>query len=132
MPQPNPLVGAERLFARAARWALLLLLPVSVWAGLADLSPYPMPSFDNADKMLHILGCAGLAGCGVLAWQRPTAAFLAVAAFGGGVEIAQSFTTWRTAEWMDFWADVAGAGLGVAGALALLFLIRGTAGRHTR
>lgn len=76
-----------------------------------------------SDKTLHALAYAGLAFCGMAglymdgrrrcrhyAW-----AWAASVAYGGLMEVLQATCTeTRAADWLDVWADMAGAGAGIA------------------
>tara|TARA_B100000678_G_scaffold276319_1_gene269015 strand:- start:341 stop:685 length:345 start_codon:yes stop_codon:yes gene_type:complete len=85
-----------------------------------------MPSGDGPgrfnDKLLHgitFFGLAGLAGAG-FRQRSPLALFLALAGFGGFIEIAQWWLDWgRSAEWADLGADLVGAGIGLVIARAI-------------
>lgn len=101
----------------AAGWRAFLAVQVIVvaWLALMPSPPPPEPSF--GDKLEHMAAFAVMTVTGVNAFGgrwRPVA--LALLAYGALIELAQSFTATRTAEWGDLLADAAGiaAGLGVA------------------
>jgi VanZ family protein len=65
------------------------------------------------DKSNHFIGFAALAVTGLNAYpQRPSQLLLGLLAFGGLVEVLQSFTPSRYAEWLDLLADAIGLLLG--------------------
>ena len=71
------------------------------------------------DKSNHFLGFFALAVFGLRGYPRQgLALFAGLAIFGGLIEILQSFTSYRLAEWADWIADdigvMAGYGLGCA------------------
>lgn len=71
------------------------------------------------DKLVHAVVFAGL---GALAWRASRSFGLAVAiaaAYGALDELHQRFTPGRSSESLDLVADVVGAALGAAAALAL-------------
>ncbi len=84
-----------------------------------------MPSFWNADKLVHLIcfggltfwvafGCSGLVcakswGNRLWLWLIPV---IVVAVYGGLDEFHQSFTPGRSCSVFDWLADVAGASLG--------------------
>lgn len=94
-------------------------LAVLFWAGLIPLKSLPGPDFEFADKVWHALAFGGLAGLvsrAFVFFGRPAlqaargAAWLAVA-LGGLLEVLQSFTAYRSADWADFAADSLGVAL---------------------
>ncbi|RYF70049.1 MAG: VanZ family protein [Comamonadaceae bacterium] len=73
------------------------------------------------DKSNHMLGFAVLAVLGHFAWPgRRCPMLLGLLAYGGLIEVLQSFTPDRLAEFGDLVAD--GAGLLVGEALATLYI----------
>lgn len=73
------------------------------------------------DKSNHFLGFGVLAGLGLLAYPaRSVTLFVGLLAFGGLIEVLQSFTSYRLAEWADLLAD----GVGVVGAYVIVALGR--------
>ena len=95
----------------------LLYLAVLFWAGLIPLKSLPGPDFELADKMWHLLAFGGLAGLlsrvlrhfGRSVVESITVAALASASLGGVLELLQSLTPYRSADWADLAADSLGA-----------------------
>jgi hypothetical protein len=106
--------GSERimrvLFAATAVAVMVLsLLPLDADA--------PSLGWDKAD---HMVAFTALALLGCLAYPAHRAAvLLGLLAYGGLIEILQSFTEFRRAEWGDLLAD--GLGLAVGWAVAQLY-----------
>lgn len=76
----------------------------------------PLPT-TGWDKSNHALAFAALGLLGCACWPASAVRVLvALAAYGGAIEIAQTFTETRMGEWIDWGADVVG--------LALAALIR--------
>ncbi|MBE7419324.1 MAG: VanZ family protein [Ideonella sp.] len=94
-------------------------MAASVLALWPHAEPGP-PWFSHADKAKHALGFALLAAVGLRAGYRSLALLaIGLALFGGAIEIAQGlFTTTRSAEWLDWAADVAGIALGLGAWIA--------------
>ena len=80
------------------------------------LMPAPPPMANTGwDKSNHMLAFASLGALGLLAFpQRLTAVVLCVLSYGALIEVLQSFTPNRSAEWLDLLADAAGILLGLA------------------
>ena len=107
------------LLVREQRWRVAFWL--AVVAGIVSgpvAQPVPdEPWFPGADKVEHALSFA-VAGVDRRArwlsksrWRWRSACLL----LGGAIELAQgSFTTTRSAEWLDWLADAAGIALGWA------------------
>ncbi|MDR7295415.1 MULTISPECIES: VanZ family protein [Roseateles] len=116
------------LFIRQrALWRALLALLVAVILWLA-LSPAPPRTVDTGwDKANHAMAFAALGFVSVWAlWPRPRDwAWLALAllAFGGAIEIAQSFLPPREGDWADLLADGAGIALGLLVALPITAML---------
>jgi VanZ family protein len=77
----------------------------------------------ESDKVVHIVlfgGLAALWAWSLRAWRGRALVVVAaaVALYGGLLELAQGLTTYRTADWNDFFADAIGCA--VAGALVRL------------
>jgi LPXTG-motif cell wall-anchored protein len=73
------------------------------------------------DKSNHFLGFFSLALLGLLAYGSSRGKlFFGLLAFGGLIELLQSLTPYRLADWADLWAD----GLGVLAGFALFALLR--------
>lgn len=94
------------------RAALLLLLCVIT---LLALSPAPPQQFDLGwDKLNHVAAFATLAV--VALWGRCGSLWRvggALLAYGGLIEVLQSYTPNRTGEWPDLLADGVGIALGL-------------------
>jgi len=118
----SPFVSPER----RVLWRALLALLLAVITWLA-LSPAPPKTVDLGwDKANHSLAFASLAFSAVWAlWQRPRQwplLFIALLAYGVGIEIAQSFLPPRQADWHDVVADGVGIALGLLAAWAVTWL----------
>jgi len=103
----------------SAHWRSLFwccILAVLILA-LAPTAP-ELPS-TGWDKGNHVLAFAVLAILGLRAYApRVAAIMLGLLAYGGLIEVLQSFTTYRLAEWGDLLAD----GIGILAGSALLQL----------
>ena len=94
-------------------------LAVMGWAGLIPLKSLPGPDFLFADKVWHFVAFGGLAGLlsralahfGRSALVAARDAALLATILGGVLEILQSFTAYRSADWADFVADALGTTL---------------------
>ena len=105
-----------------------MTLRFSIWMGafvacvlavlVLALVPSPPPVFTTGwDKSNHLLAFAVMAWLGCKAFpQRVAIVLLSLLAYGALIEILQSFTPTRSAEWLDLLADGLGilAGWGVA------------------
>ena len=88
-------------FWRVALVCLLLLV-----SSLSLLPLGPDTPTTGWDKTNHMLAFSALAVCGALAYPaRTCVTVLALFAYGGLIEILQSFTDYRSAEWGDLLAD---------------------------
>jgi VanZ family protein len=100
----------------------VLYLALLFWAGLIPLKSLPGPDFELADKMWHLIAFGGLATLlsRVLRYfQRPLGQAIAIAALvsaalGGLLELLQSLTPYRSADFADLAADALGALLAYA------------------
>jgi len=116
-----------RFLRMGAGWLFPLALAVVVWGELKPSAHGP----EGWDKVLHFLAYFGLAGLASVALGRTRPALwagLALAAFGGGLEIVQAFVG-RDAEWGDELANIVGVLAGVAVGLGFLRLIGRLVGR---
>ena len=87
---------------------------------LSLMPPSPSMPSTGWDKTNHMLGFAVLAFLGHFAWPgRRWSMLLGLLAYGGLIEVLQSFTPDRFAEFGDLVAD--GAGLVAGEALAVLY-----------
>lgn len=106
----------SQTYARALFWVMCGTVLFGALAPQAD-SPQ---LFALADKVVHILAFAALALAGRQAYPRHTMiACLLLIALGGLIEVVQGYTSTRSQEWEDFFADILGVGTGTL--LARLF-----------
>lgn len=124
---PMPSLLLNLFTERVALWrALLLLLLVAIlWLAL---SPVPPKTVDTGwDKANHAMAFAALGFVSVWAWwPRPrgwAGLVLALLAFGGAIEIAQTFLPPREGDWWDLLADGAGIALGLLVALPITAML---------
>ena len=116
-----------KILRRAAAWLFPVALAVVVWGELKPSAHGP----EGWDKVLHFMAYFGLAGLATVAFGRLRPALwagLALAVFGGVLEIVQSFVG-RDAEWGDELANIVGVGAGLAAGLILLRLVGRLVGR---
>ena len=95
--------------------AATILPAVWLWPDRARLSSW----LDHADKWAHVITFLFLA-LWFAGQYRPSAYWriaVGLAAFGALIELAQRAVGYRSAEWMDMGADVAGIAAGLALAL---------------
>jgi VanZ family protein len=100
---------------RRWRWLLAALAVTVTWLAL---SPTPPEGFDTGwDKLNHAGAFAVLTVVATFALPRSRWCFWlllgGLLCFGGAIEIAQSFTPARNAEWADLLADAVGMAAGV-------------------
>jgi VanZ family protein len=109
---------------RTAKWLFLPALAVVIWGELKPSTHGPEVIWD---KLLHFIAYFGLAGIATVALadrvRAIAASALALAVFGGILEIVQSFVG-RDAEWGDEAANIVGVFAGSAAALMLLRLLQ--------
>ncbi len=110
------------------RWLLAVLAMLVSWLAL---SPAPPDGLDTGwDKLNHAGAFAALTVVAIFAFPRSRRSLWLLLAgllcFGGAIEIAQSFTPTRSAEWGDLLADAVGM---AAGALAAVLITRIVLGR---
>lgn len=97
----------ERLFKAVFALCALAVMVLS----LLPLGP-DAPSL-GWDKANHLTAFALLAALGCRAYPNRTAAVMTgLLAYGGLIEVLQSFTGYRMAEWADLLADALGLPLG--------------------
>lgn len=102
-------LGATRFW----RLALLLLLGVVTYLALTPKPQAPLSL--GWDKLNHLFAFTVLAAVGAMGFARAwTRLALGLLAFGVLIEILQSFTPHRSAEWRDLLADLLGIALGLA------------------
>lgn len=123
------------------RGVLLDVLPavaalvLMFWLGLTPLKSLPGPDFELADKVWHAIAFGGLAGLlsralvyfGRAALRAAREASLVSVTLGALLEVLQSFTRYRSADWADLLADA----LGVALAYGVLRALDAAAARGT-
>ena len=103
----NMVARMPRWLPLAAFWAAFVA--VGVLSLLPPALPLPTTGWDKAN---HVLAFATLALLGAACWPaHRVRVLLALAAYGGAIEVAQSLTGIRFAEWVDWAADVAGLAL---------------------
>lgn len=96
-------------------WQGLLVLLLCAILYLA-LSPTPAPSADLGwDKLNHAFAFWVLTGVArrAFTWHAATTALMLLG-YGALIEVLQSFTPNRSAEWADLLADALGIALGIA------------------
>ncbi|MGJ7575232.1 VanZ family protein [Variovorax sp. RB2P76] len=104
-----------QLAAKAALWRWLLLVAMLVLLVLCLVHVPPQVPNTGWDKSNHALAFAVLAFFGNRAWPgRSVLVLLGLLAYGGLIEVLQSFTPSRFAEWSDLLADGVGLLLGEA------------------
>lgn len=103
--------------ARRHPWRALLAALLIAITCLALLPAPPVAISTGWDKSNHLLAFAALAFTAVWAlWPQPRQwpwLALALLAYGGGIEVAQSFLPPRSGEWADLLADGCGIALGL-------------------
>jgi len=109
---------------QTARWVFLPALAVVIWGELKPSSPGPELIWD---KLLHFIAYFGLAGMATLGLGGRLGlalwAALALAAFGGILEIVQAFVG-RDAEWGDELANIVGICAGTAAAMVFVRMLK--------
>jgi len=94
-------------------WRLALAAALALITALSLLPLGPDAPTTGWDKTNHLLGFALLAMLACRAWpQRIVASMAALLAYGGLIELLQSLTSYRSAEWGDWLADALGLLLG--------------------
>lgn len=106
-----PVADAGTRRWRACFWiAVLAGVVLALWPAPQHSEPW----FPAADKLEHALAFAVLVALGRLGGYRSVLALaVGLLALGGAIEVAQSFTDTRTAEWLDWFADAMGIALGI-------------------
>ena len=97
---------------RFKRWTFWAAACVVMALALAPMQPRSTPDL-GSDKVNHVLAFALLGMLGRAAYaQRFFSLLLGLLAYGGVIEILQSFTATRHAEWADLLADAVGLVVG--------------------
>ena len=125
----SSLLAATQSPAAMWRWRWLLAVLALLVSWLA-LSPAPPDGLDTGwDKLNHAGAFAALAVVAVFAFPRSRRSLWLLPAgllcFGGAIEIAQSFTPTRNAEWGDLLADAVGIAAGVFAAMLVTRVVLG-------
>ena len=119
----------NRMFRHFSIWFWALLICATAVLILALMPSPPQAVTTGWDKSNHLLAFAVLTGLGLKAFpQRVAYALLGLLAFGALIEILQSFTPTRSAEWLDLFAD----SLGMVAGGALYAAARLFSGRDKR
>lgn len=88
----------------AAFW--IATVAIGVLALVPATMPLPTTGWDKAN---HGLAFATVGLLGAYCWPQSAArVWIALAAYGGAIEIAQTFTETRSGEWLDWCADLVG------------------------
>lgn len=102
-------------------WRVVLALTMLAILVLSLMPPSSGLPTTGWDKSNHMLGFGTLGFLGIHGWPNRAVVVLAtLLAYGGLIEILQSFTPYRSAEWADLLAD--GAGLAVGWLVARMSL----------
>jgi VanZ family protein len=96
---------------KAWRWNFWLCVMVVLVLSLMPTGPY-MPT-TGWDKTNHLLAFSLMTVLGCRAYPfRTKTVLVGLLVYGGLIEVLQSFTTYRFAEWGDVLADASGLALG--------------------
>ena len=123
MSRPEIFSHAALAGPRKWRWLLALtMLAVLVLSLLPQNVPMPSTGWDKSN---HLLAFATLGGLGCRSWPgRLRFVLPALLAYGGLIEVLQSFTPDRSAEFEDLLADAIGLLIGAAIAAFLASRLR--------
>lgn len=96
-------------------WRALLAVELAAICWLAFDPAPPAAAATFGDKINHAAAFAVLAFSARLAWPRGSAAavWVALLAYGGFIEVVQTFIPGRSGEWADLAADAAGIAIGL-------------------
>lgn len=126
-PNNDLTTSPKHWFSNTRRNHVLALCVSAVLAiGIAyfTLTPNPSLKLTSGDKIAHLLGFAILLLPGALLYRHALYWLLPSAiAFGGAIEIIQPYVN-RKGEWGDFFADAAGAIIGITIGLFLRYIFR--------
>ena len=108
--------------SRSALWVCAFGAVALLVLVLSLMPTVPHMPTTGWDKANHLLAFAVLAwlGCQAFPWRTATV-LLGLLAYGALIEVLQSFTPYRFAEWNDVWAD----GLGLLAGWLLTQLQQG-------
>ena len=106
-------------------------MPLVVLVSYLALTPTPLEGSDSGlDKVGHFLAFTALAFAACIGFPassgRRTALLFGLLAYGGLIEILQSFVPGRTSEWGDLLAD----GIGIAFGMGLAAFVFRVGLRH--
>ena len=103
------------LLSQPVARALFWLMCVAVLAGALAPQAHTPQLFALADKVAHTLAFASLALVGLRAYpQYILIVCILLIGLGGLIEVVQGYTSTRSQEWEDFFADILGVGLGAS------------------
>lgn len=109
------MTSAVSFIRRPVFWRVLLFVAMLVLLALSQAPSSPLTSGTGWDKGNHALAFTVLMLLGARAWPgRAVSLFAGLLAYGGLIEVLQSFTVDRFAEWGDLIADAVGLLLGQA------------------
>lgn len=127
---PTPLAFAAPLVHGASarrRWRVVSVLLLLAVVALALMPQPPTALSTGWDKMNHALAFCALGFAWRLAfpagWRQALGVALALLAFGGAIEVAQSFVPGRQADGIDLLADAVGGAAGLAMVAVLGWLL---------
>jgi VanZ family protein len=117
---PEPDWSAMPLLVPPRVWRVAFLLCLTGVLVLSLVPATPASLTTGWDKTNHLLGFAVLGLLGLRSYPgRAVTVLLGLLAYGGLIEVLQSLTPYRLAEWADLLADA--LGLAVGAVLARLF-----------
>lgn len=111
--------------SRLMRWRILLAMALLAILVLSLMPPSSGLPTTGWDKSNHMLGFGTLGFLGIRSWpKRAVMVLAALLAYGGLIEILQSLTPYRSAEWADLLADGVGLLLGLGMARMSLSILK--------
>jgi VanZ family protein len=120
---PAAVVASLHHPAWRPRWAALLAALMVAVCWLAFTPSTPALTFDNQDKLEHLLAFTVLAGTALLALpgglRGARLAGSSMLLFGAFIEAVQTQVPGRSGDWADLAADAAGIAIGLALVAAL-------------
>jgi VanZ family protein len=113
--QPRHFIRSAKDYNRAMRHKIFVgYVAFMLLAFLLPVPTVPLAEVNHVDKLVHFGVFLGFALLLYLDRASTTAWMLLISfAFAGGIELVQGFLPYRDADWWDFLAGAAGAGLGV-------------------